>query len=65
MKPLYVGREGRIISGVLAGHRGKVVAFDSETDEAIIQLDENTFVHISSEVISQDKVEQLTFKFWS
>lgn len=53
MKPLYVGRVGEITSGALKGFTGKVVAFDSEMDEALIQLDDDTFVGIKSEMILQ------------
>lgn len=53
MKALYVGRAGEIISGVLKGAKGKVVAFDSEFDEALIQMDDETFVNVSSEMIYQ------------
>jgi hypothetical protein len=54
MKPLYIGRVGEITSGALKGFAGKVVAFDSEVDEALIKLDDNTFVNIKSEMILQN-----------
>lgn len=54
MKPLWVNREGTINQGALKGCTGKVVAFDSEIDKATIQLDEQTFVSVSSELIDQE-----------
>lgn len=53
MKPLWINREGTINKGKLKGYTGKVVAFDSEVDKATIQLDESTFVNVSSEMIDQ------------
>jgi hypothetical protein len=55
MKSLIINKDGVIMKGALEGHRGKVIAFDSENDEAILKFDENTFVHISSEMIWQDE----------
>ncbi len=54
IKPLWVNREGTINQGALNGCTGKVVAFDSEIDKGTIQLDEQTFVSVSSELIDQE-----------
>lgn len=54
MKPLWVNRIGEINDGTLKGFKGKVVAFDSIEDEAIIQLDEDTHITVSSEMIDQE-----------
>lgn len=54
MKPLWINREGKINRGVLKGITGKVVAFDTQEDEALIQLDQETFVNVSSEMIDQE-----------
>jgi ribosomal protein L24 len=62
MKPLLVNKDGKIISGKLKGLTGKVIAFDSEEDEAILKFDEGTFVHISSERIQQNIEKQLTIE---
>lgn len=59
MKPLIVGKEGKITFGALKGTRGKVVGFDSMEDEAMIELDEHTTVVVSSELINQDEWDQL------
>jgi preprotein translocase subunit YajC len=62
MKSLLVNEEGKIISGKLRGLTGKVIAFDSEEDEAILKFDDGTFVHISSERIKQNIEKQLTIE---
>lgn len=54
MKPLWIKREGTINRGALKGFTGRVVAFDSTEDEALIQLDSETFVNVSSEMIDQE-----------
>lgn len=53
MKPLVINKEGVILYGALEGHVGKVVAFDSEQDKAILEFDKETFVTVSSEMIEQ------------
>lgn len=53
MKPLFINQEGIINHGSLKGFKGIVVAFDSEIDLATIKLDDQTFVHLSSEMIDQ------------
>lgn len=61
MKPLIVGRKAVIIDGILAGFEGKVVGFDSEADEASVQLDSVTFVETHSENLLQEgKTVQLS-----
>lgn len=55
MKPLRVNHDGTINKGILKGFLGKVVAFDSLEDEALIKVDEDTFVQVSSEMIDQNK----------
>lgn len=62
MKPLWVGREAIITKGVLKDKKGMVVSFDSELDLASIQLDEITFVSLSSEYLIQEgEIIQLSF----
>lgn len=53
MKPLWVNRSGTITQGVFKGYTGKVVAFDSEEDKALVEMDEITIIQISSECIDQ------------
>ena len=54
MKKLYVNQKGVITEGILKGKEGLVVGFDSIEDKATIQLDEITFVEISSDYIRQE-----------
>lgn len=55
MKPLWVNRMGEISEGALKGISGKVVAFDSAEDEATIQVDDITYVQISSDYVLQSE----------
>lgn len=55
MKPLWVNRKALITEGILKGKEGMVVGFNSEEDRATIQLDEITFVEISSDYIQQEE----------
>lgn len=54
MKPTTVNKDAVITQGVLKGTKGRVVAFDSVEDEAMLQLDKITFVTISSDYLSQE-----------
>lgn len=54
MKPLRVGGNAVIIDGILKGHKGKIVGFDSELDEAWVELDSLTLVGTNSENLLQD-----------
>lgn len=57
MKPVVVNASAVIKKGILAETTGKVVGFDSEADEVMIQIDSITTVCISSECISQNGEE--------
>lgn len=53
MKPLWVNRSGTITEGIFKGYTGLVVAFDSEEDKALVEMDEVTSIQISSDHIDQ------------
>lgn len=52
-KTITVGAYGKINTGVLEGHEGRVMGYDSEENEVTIMLDQNTYVLIPSEHVNQ------------
>jgi len=53
MKTLIVGRYVKIIKGTLFNKTGKLVGYDSEEGEVVIQVDQETFVHTNVDYITQ------------
>lgn len=53
MKKMLIGKNGKITKGVFKGRTGPVVAFDSQYDEVLVEVDEITCIQISSEYVDQ------------
>lgn len=55
MNPLRIPAPGTINRGALKGVTGKVVAYESTDDEALIEMDEYTLVLVKADMIDQEE----------
>lgn len=55
MKRILVGKTGKITEGSFKGYSGSVVAFESQYDEVLVEVDEITCIQISSEYVDQSE----------
>lgn len=53
MKKVFVNLMAEIKGGACAGHVGRVVGYNSETDIVELEIDEQTYIHTISENIEQ------------
>jgi hypothetical protein len=52
-KTITVGAYGEVNTGVLEGHEGRVMGYDSIENEVTIMLDQNTHVTVPAEHVNQ------------
>lgn len=55
MNKIWIGKMGKITKGIFKGYVGLVVAFDSQYDEVLVEMDDITCIQISSKYIEQIK----------
>lgn len=61
MKQVCINCEAIVLNGVAKGFKGNVIAFNSEIDEVIIELDRSNYLITESDNINQFDFERGLF----